>query len=73
MWGGLDVESGAAARAVPASSTSAAMARPYASTRDWDAIGSDLKKKEEEEKPEGEEALNKLFKVRVYLFHVVYD
>ena len=73
MWGGLDVESGAAARAVPASSTSAAMPRPYASARDWDAIGSDLKKKEEEEKPEGEEALNKLFKVRVYFFHVVYD
>ena len=32
------------------------------STRNWDAIDSDLKQKEEEEKPEGEEALNKLFR-----------
>ena len=36
--------------------------RPYASTRDWDAIERDLKKKEEEDKGEGEEALNSLFK-----------
>mmetsp|Transcript_29170 Transcript_29170/g.86354 ORF Transcript_29170/g.86354 Transcript_29170/m.86354 type:complete len:410 (-) Transcript_29170:1444-2673(-) len=35
--------------------------RPYASHRDWDAIERDLKKQEEEEKPEGEEAMNKLF------------
>ncbi len=32
------------------------------SARDWDNIEADLKKKEEEEKPEGEEALNKLFR-----------
>jgi len=32
------------------------------SRRNWDAIDTDLKKKEEEEKPEGEEALNKLFR-----------
>lgn len=32
------------------------------SKKNWDAIDSDLKKKEEEEKPEGEEALNKLFR-----------
>ena len=32
------------------------------SSKDWDAIESDLKKKEEDEKPEGEEALNKLFR-----------
>lgn len=38
-----------------------ATVRPYASTRDWDAIERDLKKDEENEKPEGEEAMNKLF------------
>merc|ERR1719353_67542 len=32
------------------------------SSKNWDAIETDLKKKEEEEKPEGEEALNKLFR-----------
>jgi len=36
-------------------------ARPYSSQRDWDAIGKDLHKQEEKEKPEGDEALNKLF------------
>jgi len=35
---------------------------PYASNKDWNAIERDLKKKEATEKPEGEEALNKLFK-----------
>jgi len=37
-------------------------ATPYASTKDWNAIERSLKKDEENEKPEGEEALNKLFK-----------
>ena len=32
------------------------------SKKDWDSIESGLKKEEEEEKPEGEEALNKLFR-----------
>jgi len=32
------------------------------SRKDWDAIDRDVKRAEEEEKPEGEEALNKLFK-----------
>jgi len=32
------------------------------SSKDWDQVESNLKKAEEDEKPEGEEALNKLFK-----------
>jgi tetratricopeptide (TPR) repeat protein len=36
--------------------------RPYASHRDWDAIEKDLEKQEKQEKPEGDEALNALFK-----------
>ena len=38
------------------------MPRPYASEKDWEAIDRDLKQQEENEKPEGEEALNALFK-----------
>ena len=36
--------------------------RPYASDKDWNTIERDLKKQEDSEKPEGDEALNKLFK-----------
>jgi suppressor of G2 allele of SKP1 len=36
--------------------------RPYASHRDWDAIERDLKNQEAQEKPEGEEAMNALFR-----------
>ena len=36
--------------------------RPYASEKDWDAIDRNLKEEEENEKPEGEEAVNHLFK-----------
>ncbi|XP_043218297.1 protein SGT1 homolog [Amphibalanus amphitrite] len=34
---------------------------PAAAARDWDAIAAELRRQEEQEKPEGEEALNSLF------------
>jgi len=37
------------------------LARPYSSNRDWNAIEREISIQEAEEKPEGEEALNKLF------------
>lgn len=36
--------------------------RPYASQKNWDKIGQDIKKDLENEKPEGDAALNGLFK-----------
>jgi suppressor of G2 allele of SKP1 len=36
-------------------------ARPYSSHRDWESIERDIKAEEENEKPEGDEAMNKLF------------
>merc|ERR1712176_1273894 len=36
--------------------------RPYSSTKDWNKIEQNLKKDEESEKPEGDEALQKLFR-----------
>jgi len=39
----------------------AGLVNPYASTKDWNAIDRDLRKEEENETPEGDAALNKLF------------
>ena len=44
-----------------ASTTTAQRTRPYVSHRDWDSIEKDLKAEEEKEKPEGDDAMNKLF------------
>ena len=52
----------AASGGVAAVEATQAKARPYSSTRDWDAINQQLKQDEENEKLEGDEALNKLFR-----------
>ena len=52
----------AAILAAPPPTVEKTKPRPYSSTKDWDAIDKNLKEAEAAEKPEGEEALNKLFK-----------
>ena len=43
--------------------------RPYASDKDWDAIDRNLREEEENDKPEGEEAVNHLFQnIEFYWF-----
>lgn len=54
-------DAGGQEAAIPTIDTSNVKNRPYASHRDWDAIDRNLKAEEEAEKPEGDEALNKLF------------
>jgi len=57
--GAVEKEDAALAKPVP--KVSDGKQRPYSSTKDWDAIGNNLKEDEEREKPEGEGALNALF------------
>lgn len=47
---------------IPTIPKDSAKPRPYASHRDWDKIEKDIIEDEKNEKPEGDEAMNKLFK-----------
>ena len=69
-WGALERVAGsspvcAGAAVPPAASSGAgggAAVRPYSSTKDWDKINQGFAEEEANEKPEGDEALNKLFR-----------
>ena len=61
--GGQDsIKSSATVATAPTIDPKKKVNRPYASDKDWDAIDRNLREQEESEKPEGEEAVNKLFK-----------
>jgi suppressor of G2 allele of SKP1 len=67
LFGKANDSKPAAAKKPPASDESipktkdAPIARPYSSDRDWDAIEKSVIEDEKNEKPEGDEAMNKLF------------
>eukprot|EP00903_Cladosiphon_okamuranus_P010720 g10132.t1 len=53
---------GTAAAAVPVQEPPTKVPRPYSSTKDWDVVEKEVQKELDSEKPEGEQALNDLFK-----------
>ena len=68
QWAALEASDSAMAGRIPTSSSavgsgsSTTVPSAYTSKKDWNAIERQIKKDEEEEKPEGEEALNALFR-----------
>ena len=74
QWGALEASDATMASRLPAAGSSSTaggggsggggggVPSAYATKKDWNAIERQLKKEEEEEKPEGEEALNALFR-----------
>eukprot|EP01012_Entosiphon_sulcatum_P031700 TRINITY_DN40397_c0_g1_i1.p1 TRINITY_DN40397_c0_g1~~TRINITY_DN40397_c0_g1_i1.p1 ORF type:complete len:315 (+),score=84.95 TRINITY_DN40397_c0_g1_i1:22-945(+) len=61
QWKSLESAVGVPAAAVPAVVTQQAAPAPAPKKKDWDKLVQEIKKEEEEEKPEGDAALNKLF------------
>lgn len=60
-WLSLEPGTGPVGKTVPVAPTTA-KPTPYASKKDWDKIGKELQEEDEKEKPEGDAALNGLFK-----------